>query len=111
MQNLWTKQVHEVFINYCKLNNIKYDCIWIELEEEDVELALEKLHKEMVKIDKPVKIYLDTKYVKTIRYSLIDFILEEYPNKLLTWIPDNFESGKDMVKFLDNNIKQEIQNN
>ena len=111
MQNHWTKEELEVFINYCKLNNIKYDCIWMELEEEDVELALEKLHKEMIKIDKPVKIYLDTKYIKTIRYSLIDFIKEEYPNKILTWIPDNFESGKAMVKFLDKHIKQEVKNN
>ena len=83
----------------------------MELEEEDVELALEKLHEEMIKIDKPVKIYLDTKYVKTIRYSLIDFIQDEFPDKLLIWIPDNFESGKDMVKFLDNNIHKEMQLN
>jgi|GEM_PF-2875241 len=27
------------------------------------------------------------------------------------WIPDNFESGKDMVKFLDKHITQEIQSN
>jgi|GEM_PF-2042139 len=111
MKDFWTKEELEVFINYCKLNNIKYGCIWMELEEEDVELALEKLHKEMVKIDKPVKIYLDTKYVKTIPYSLIDFIQEEYPNKLLTWIPDNFESGKDMVSFIDEYIQFELKCN
>jgi len=84
MQNIWTKEELEVFISYCKLNNIKYDCIWMEMEEEDVEKALEQLHRKMLAFDKPVKIYLDTRYVKTIRYSLIDFIQEEYPNKILT---------------------------
>jgi len=84
MQNIWTKEELEVFISYCKLNNIKYDCIWMEMEEEDVEKALEQLHRKMIAFDKPVKIYLDTRYVKTIRYSLIDFIQEEYPNKILT---------------------------
>jgi len=64
MQKLWTTEELEVFISYCKLNNIKYDCIWIELEEEDVELALEQVHKKMLAFDKLVKIYLDTKYVK-----------------------------------------------
>ena len=50
-------------------------------------------------------------WVKTIRYSLIDFVQEEFPDKLLIWIPDNFESDKDMVKFLDEHIEKELQLN
>jgi len=111
MQNHWTKAELEVFISYCKLNNIKYDCIWMELDEEDVEKALEQLHRKMLTFDKPVKIYLDAKYVKTIRYSLIVFVQDEFPDKILTWIPDNFESRKSMVEFLEYNIKMEIQLN
>jgi len=111
MQNLWTKQELEVFISYCKLNNIKYDCIWIELEEEDVEKALEQLHKKMLAFDQPVKIYLDTRYFKTIRYSLINFVQDEFPDKLLKLIPDNFQTKKDMVSYIDEYIQFEVDRN
>jgi len=68
--------------------------------------ALKILHKHMLKIDKPVKVYLDFEYIKTIRYTLLDFVKEELPDKLLTWIPNNFKTKKEMAVFLDAYIEK-----
>ncbi len=111
MQEIWTKEELDVYINYCKLNNLKYECIWINMEEEEREKALLNVYNLMLKIDKPVKIYLDSEYIKTIRYSLIDFVKEELPGKLLTWIPDYFESKQEAVSFLDKHIQFELKCN
>ncbi len=111
MQDLWTKQELEVYIQYQKFNNLIYECVWVNMEDDEVEIIKENLHKQMLKIDKPIKIYLDFEYIKTIRYSLIDFIKEELPNKLLTWIPNNFKTKHDMAKFLDEHIKKELRHN
>ena len=111
MLETWTKQELEVYINYCKLNNLKYECIWVNMEEDELEFALKNFHKQMLIIDKLVKIYLDFEYIKTIRYSLMDFVKEELPGKLLTWIPNNFDTKQDMAKFLDNYIEKELQFN
>lgn len=111
IKELWTKEELEVYINYCRFNNLKYECIWINMEDEEREKVLQGLHKQMLKINKPVKIYLDFKYVDTVRYSLIDFVKDENSNKLLTWIPDNFETKKSLAIFLDNHIKKELQFN
>jgi hypothetical protein len=62
----------------------------------------------LLKIDKPVKIYFNFEYIKTIKYSLIDFVKENLSGKLLTWIPANFETTQTMVEFLDKHIKNEL---
>ncbi|MFO7827843.1 MAG: hypothetical protein R6V23_04430 [Bacteroidales bacterium] len=109
MQNHWTKEELEVYINFCKLNNIKYDSIWLNLEDEEREESLSRIHQLMLKIDKPVKIFLDSQYIKTIRYSLIDFVQDEFPDKILTWIPDNFESRKTMVEFIEKILSRKFK--
>ncbi len=111
MQDLWTKEELEVYIKYCKLNNLKYESIWINMDDEEREKALLIQHNQMCKIDKPVKVYLDFEYIDTVRYSLVGFIKEEIPNKLLTWIPDHFESKQEAVSFLDKHIQFELKCN
>jgi len=81
------------------------------MEDKEREKTLLEIHNEMLKIDKPVKVYLDFMYVDTVKYSLISFIKEEMPDKILTWIPNNFQSGKEMLKFLEINISKELQQN
>lgn len=108
MKHIWTKQELEVYINYCKLNNLKYECIWINMEDDEVKIGIESLHKQMLQIDKPVRIYLNSEYVDTVRYSLIDFVKEQQSDRLLTWIPVNFETGQKMLEFLDNHIQKEL---
>lgn len=111
MNNHWTKQELEVYINYCKFNNLRYECIWCNMEDKEREKTLLEIHNEILKIDKPVKVYLDFEYVDTVRYSLIDFVKNENPDKLLTWIPENFSTKLEMAKYLDNHIKRELQFN
>lgn len=111
MEDLWTKQELEVYINYCKLNNLKYECIRVNMEDDEVELAKANLHKQMLKINKPVRIFINQEYVQTLNYSLINFVKEESPENLITWIPSNFMSGQEMVNFLDTNLKRESQLN
>jgi len=111
MKDLWTKEELEVYINYCKFNNLRYECLWCNMEDKEREKTLLEIHNEMLKIDKPVKVYLDFMYVDTVKYSLISFIKEEMPDKILTWIPNNFQSGKEMLKFLEINISKELQQN
>ena len=111
MKRLWTKEELEFYINYCKFNNLRYECLWCNMEDKEREKTLLEIHNEMLKIDKPVKVYLDFMYVDTVKYSLISFIKEEMPDKILTWIPNNFQSGKEMLKFLEINISKELQQN
>jgi hypothetical protein len=107
----WTNQELEVYIKYCKLNNLRYESIWVNMDDEEREKALLSIHHRMCQIDKPIKIYLDFEYVDTVRYSLIDFVKDENPNKLLTWIPDNFETKESLAKYLDHYIDKELQFN
>lgn len=111
MTKLWTSEELEVYIKYQRFNNLLYECFWVNLEDDEVELIKKNLHKQMLNINKPVKIYLDFKYIKTIKYSLMDFVKEELPDKLLTWIPVNFNTRQEMVKFLKNHIQRELQLN
>lgn len=111
MQDIWTKEELEVYLKYQKLCNCSYDCIWVDMDDEDRDSAIKRLRKEMIKINKPVKFYLNSEYINTIDYSLIDFVQDETPNRLLTWIPNNFNTKQDMVEFLDNHIEKELQSN
>jgi len=111
MKKLWTKEELEVYIKYCKLNNLKYESVWINMEDEERKKALLHIHIQLNKIDKPVKIYIDFEYVDTVRYSLIVFIKKEMPDELLTWIPVNFASKLEMAEFLDNQIQKELNYN
>jgi len=111
MKNFWTKNELEVYLNYCKLNNLKYECVWVNMEDVEREKALLIIHKQMLKIDKPVKFYLNSEYLKTVRYSLISFIKEEFPNNLITWIPDNFKTKQDVVEYLELHVQKEMQFN
>lgn len=54
------KREYEIFFKHELITSHK-------MEDEKREKALENLHKQMLKIDKPVKVYLDFEYVKTIR--------------------------------------------
>ena len=60
MQDLWIKEELEVYIQYQKFNNLIYECVWVNMEDDEVEIIKENLHKQMFKIDKPVKMYLVT---------------------------------------------------
>lgn len=111
MKNHWTKEELEVYLKYQKLCNCTYDCIWIDMDDEDREKAIKILHRQMIRINKSVNIYINSEYINTFDYSLIDFIQEETPNKLLTWIPANFETRQDMLRFLESNLKKELQFN
>ncbi|HAF28294.1 MAG TPA: hypothetical protein DCG75_04520 [Bacteroidales bacterium] len=105
---MWSKEELQVYISYCKLNNLKYECVWINMNDDERLNLLGKLHQKMLQIDKSVKVYLDFEYVDSLRYSLIDFVKDEMPNKLLTWIPDNFSTKQEMVKYVDNYVKKEL---
>lgn len=111
MKNYWTNQELDVYLKYCKFNNLIYDCIWAEMNESERKSLLHKLHLQMIEINKPIRLYVDFEYIKSIKYSLLDFVKEELPGKLVTWIPDNFESKQDMLNFLDKHIQLELQNN
>ncbi len=110
MINLWNKQELEVYVKYCKFNNLKYESIWINMEGEAREKALSEINEQMLKIDKPV-MYLDFEYTDTVLYSLINFIKEEIPDKSITCIPCNFNSKREMAEYVDKLIQKEITYN
>ena len=111
MENSWTKAELEIFLQYQKLINLTFDCIWIDLEEEDRRNALDDLFNQMVLINKPVKVYINDEYTKTVNFSLIPFIEQEIKQKLISWIPVNFMDGKDMLAFLENQVLKGISYN
>ena len=111
MENLWSKSELEIFLQYQRLINFTFDCIWIDLEEEDRRNALDDLINQMVIINKPVKVYINDEYSKTVNFSLIPFIEQEIKQKLILWIPVNFKDGKDMLAYLENQVLKEIYYN
>ena len=111
MKNFWTNQELDVYLKYCKFNNLLYECIWAEMNESERKSLLHKLHLQMIKINKPIRLYVDFVYLKTINYSLLNFVKEELSGKLVTWIPNNFISKKDLVEFLERNLHKEIKLN
>lgn len=111
MENLWTKEELGIYIQYQKYNNLLYECVWVNLEDDEVELIKKNLQKQMLKINKPVRIFIDSEYIQTLNYSLINFVKEEIPDKLLTWIPANFKTRQEMLRFLETNFKKESQFN
>lgn len=111
MENYWTKEELEVFLQYLKLINTTFDCIWIDLEVKDRRSTLDNLFNQMVVINKSVIIYINGEYTKTVNFLVIPFIEQEFKQKLISWIPVNFETRKEMVSFLDDQIQKELQFN
>jgi hypothetical protein len=111
MENSWTKAELEIFLQYQRLINTTFDCIWIDLEEEDRRNALDDLFKKMVVINKPVKVYINCEYAKTVNFSIIPFIEQEIKQKLISWVPVNFMDGKDMLAFLESQLLKETTAN
>lgn len=111
MDNLWTKPELEIFLQYQRLINFTFDCIWIDLEEEDRRNALDNLFNQMVVINKPVKVFINDEYTKTVNFSLIPFIEQEITQKLISWVPVNFTNGKEMLNYLENQLSKEIEYN
>lgn len=111
MINSWTKSELEIFLQYQRLINTTFDCIWIDLEEEDRRNALDDLFNQMIVINKPVKVYINCEYTKTVNFSIIPFIEQEITQKLISWIPVNFKDGKDMVNYLETQIEKEMNLN
>jgi len=44
-------------------------------------------------------------------FKKLSFLEQEFKHKLVSWIPANFETRKDMVDFVDNQIKKELELN
>jgi hypothetical protein len=111
MDNYWTKAELEIFLQYQKLINLTFDCIWIDLEDEDRRNALDNLFNQMVVINKPVKVYINSEYTKSVNFSLIPFIEQEITQKLISWVPVNFKDGKDMLTYLEKQLLKETSAN
>ncbi|MDX9694543.1 MAG: hypothetical protein RBT49_02025 [Bacteroidales bacterium] len=111
MENLWTKPELEIFLQYQRLINFTFDCIWIDLEEEDRRNALDALFNHMIEINKPVKVYINSEYAKTVNFSIIPSIEQEITQKLISWVPVNFKDGNDMLTYLEKQIKKELELN
>jgi len=111
MENSWTKAELYIFLQYQRLINTTFDCIWIDLEEVDRRNALDDLFNKMIKINKPVKVYFNNEYIKTVNFSFVPFIEQEIKQKIISWVPINFKDGKDMLAYLENQLLKETTAN
>jgi hypothetical protein len=99
---MWNNQELEMFWNYQRLSNYYFEPVWCDIEIDQLERLQYEAEKKLMQVNKPVKVYKDYKYLKTVQLSAVKFIEDIFSKSLIIWIPVNFENLKEFRKKIEN---------
>lgn len=99
---MWSKQELEIYLNYQRLSNYYFEPVWCNIDVDQLDRLQCEAEKKLMQINKPVKVYKDSEYLKTVQLSTVKFIEEVYQDNLIIWIPVNFKNGKELGEWIKN---------
>lgn len=93
---MWNNQELEIYLKYERLTNLYFEPIWCNIEADRLQELIDDAKKELLLINKHIRVYKDFEYLDTVQLSTLNFIKEIHPDNLITWIPINFKNRKEL---------------
>lgn len=108
---MWNNSELEIYLQYQRLTNYYFEPIWCNIEADRLDTLINEASQKLMQINKPVRIYKDSKYLEVAQLSILDLIKEIHQENLITWIPVNFKDRKELGEWLKNQVLKETQLN